>query len=191
MLKCRAEVTALAEVFDFAPRLPGTVEGGPDRGRDRAAGAWRARGPEPRPRCWSGWSAPGWGLEVVSKVNDIPKGSRLAVSTNLLAAIVTACMRATGQIESLDGPLDEPERRIVVGEPVFLRMLDRSELSLRRNIPGSRASGLSSSDNARIIAVTSAARTPWPVTSQIKTEASVSESAETLKKSPLTDSAGS
>ena len=39
---------------------------------------------------------PGLGLEIVSKVNDIPKGSRLAVSTNLLAAIITACMRATG-----------------------------------------------------------------------------------------------
>ena len=32
---------------------------------------------------------PGLGLEVVSKVNDIPKGSRLAVSTNLLAALVS------------------------------------------------------------------------------------------------------
>ena len=30
---------------------------------------------------------PGHGLEVVSKVNDIPKGSRLAVSTNLLASL--------------------------------------------------------------------------------------------------------
>ncbi len=31
---------------------------------------------------------PGMGLEIVSKVNDIPKGSRLAVSTNLLAALI-------------------------------------------------------------------------------------------------------
>ncbi len=45
---------------------------------------------------------PGLGLEIVSKVNDIPKGSRLAVSTNLLAAIITACMRATGQIAVAD-----------------------------------------------------------------------------------------
>ena len=28
---------------------------------------------------------PGRGIEIVSNVNDIPKGSRLAVSTNLLA----------------------------------------------------------------------------------------------------------
>ena len=44
---------------------------------------------------------------------------------------------------------------------------------------------------ARIIAVTSAARTPWPVTSQMNTPASVGEIADTLKKSPLTVSAGS
>ena len=62
---------------------------------------------------------PGLGLEVVSKVNDIPKGSRLAVSTNLLAAIVTACMRATGQIESLDGPLSESQRRIVAARAIL------------------------------------------------------------------------
>ena len=40
---------------------------------------------------------PGHGLEIVSKVNDIPKGSRLAVSTNLLASLITLLMRATGQ----------------------------------------------------------------------------------------------
>ena len=62
---------------------------------------------------------PGLGLEVVTKVNDIPKGSRLAVSTNLLAAIVTACMRATGQIESLDGPLSESQRRIVAARAIL------------------------------------------------------------------------
>ena len=37
---------------------------------------------------------PGHGLEVVSKVNDIPKGSRLAVSTNLLASLISLLMRA-------------------------------------------------------------------------------------------------
>ena len=36
---------------------------------------------------------PGRGLEIVSKVNDIPKGSRLAVSTNLLGALI-ACLHA-------------------------------------------------------------------------------------------------
>jgi hypothetical protein len=56
---------------------------------------------------------PGLGLELVSSVNDIPKGSRLAVSTNLLAALIGVCMRATGQARSLTGQLTEPERRLV------------------------------------------------------------------------------
>lgn len=42
---------------------------------------------------------PGLGLEIVSKVNDIPKGSRLAVSTNLLASLIALLMRATGQAQ--------------------------------------------------------------------------------------------
>jgi hypothetical protein len=40
--------------------------------------------------------APGMGIELVTKVNDIPKGSRLAVSTNLLGSIISLLMRATG-----------------------------------------------------------------------------------------------
>ena len=55
----------------------------------------------------------GLGLEIVSKVNDIPKGSRLAVSTNLLASLIALCMRATGQTKNLTGPLEEAERRVV------------------------------------------------------------------------------
>ena len=45
---------------------------------------------------------PGLGLELVSSVNNIPKGSRLAVSTNLLAGLIAACMRATGQAAVAD-----------------------------------------------------------------------------------------
>ena len=37
------------------------------------------------------------GLHLITNVKNIPKGSRLAVSTNLLASIITVCMRATGQ----------------------------------------------------------------------------------------------
>ncbi len=43
------------------------------------------------------------------------KGSRLAVSTNLLAALIAVCMRASGQTGSLTGPLTEEERRMVAG----------------------------------------------------------------------------
>ena len=50
---------------------------------------------------------PGRGLEIVSSVNDIPKGSRLAVSTNLLGSLISVCMRATSQAVSLTGSLQE------------------------------------------------------------------------------------
>lgn len=62
---------------------------------------------------------PGKGLEIVSSVNDIPKGSRLAVSTNLLGCLISVCMRATGQAASLTGPLEEGERRLVLARAIL------------------------------------------------------------------------
>ena len=62
---------------------------------------------------------PGRGLELVSKINDIPKGSRLAVSTNLLGSLISILMRATGQIESLTGGLKESERRLVAARAIL------------------------------------------------------------------------
>jgi hypothetical protein len=56
---------------------------------------------------------------LVSNVNNIPKGSRLAVSTNLLAALVSVAMRATGQAASLTGPLQEHERRLVLARALL------------------------------------------------------------------------
>jgi hypothetical protein len=61
----------------------------------------------------------GLGIEIVSKVNNIPKGSRLAVSTNLLASLISVCMRATGQAASLTGSLSEPERRLVAARAIL------------------------------------------------------------------------
>ena len=61
----------------------------------------------------------GRGFELVSCVNRIPKGSRLAVSTNLLGALIGACMRATGQIRTLSGPMEEPERRMVAARAIL------------------------------------------------------------------------
>ena len=63
--------------------------------------------------------APGHGIEIVSSVNRIPKGSRLAVSTNLLGALIAVCMRATGQTASLEGALTEDERRIVAARAIL------------------------------------------------------------------------
>ncbi len=61
----------------------------------------------------------GRGLELVSNVNNIPKGSRLAVSTNLLAALISVCMRATRQAQSLEGALEEDERRLVLARAIL------------------------------------------------------------------------
>ena len=116
-LKCKADITALADVFDFAKDYLGLLKA-----------AVIAAGIIPAGLEGSGQTladvlaqlvGPGLGLEIVSKVNDIPKGSRLAVSTNLLAAIITVCMRATGQIQSLTGALSEPERKLVAARAIL------------------------------------------------------------------------
>ena len=62
---------------------------------------------------------PGLGLEIVSQVNNIPKGSRLAVSTNLLASLISLCMRATNQTVKIDGILEEGERRLVAAKAIL------------------------------------------------------------------------
>jgi UDP-N-acetylglucosamine pyrophosphorylase len=63
--------------------------------------------------------SPGMGIEIVTKVNDIPKGSRLAVSTNLLSSIISVLMRATQQTESLEEKLTEQERRIIASRAIL------------------------------------------------------------------------
>ncbi|MEO6063693.1 MAG: UTP--glucose-1-phosphate uridylyltransferase [Thermoflexales bacterium] len=61
----------------------------------------------------------GRGIELISHVRDIPKGSRLAVSTTLLASLIAVCMRATGQTSALDGGLSEEERRQVAARAIL------------------------------------------------------------------------
>ena len=63
--------------------------------------------------------APGRGIEIVSRVNDIPKGSRLAVSTSLLACLIAVSKRATEQVRSLSGPLTEVNRRTVAARAIL------------------------------------------------------------------------
>ena len=69
---------------------------------------------------------PGKGFELVSHVNNIPKGSRLAVSTNLLASMISLLMRATGQTASLAGTLREEERRLVAARAILGEWLSGS-----------------------------------------------------------------
>ena len=116
-LKASAEITTIAEVFDFARDYLGLLKaaviaagivppGMEGCGQDIEALLQRMIGP-------------GLGLEIVSKVNDIPKGSRLAVSTNLLGSLISLCMRATGQVSSLDGALEEADRRIIAARAIL------------------------------------------------------------------------
>lgn len=116
-LGARTDVTSLAEVFDFARDYLGLLKA-----------AVIASGIVPPGIEGSGHSleellarlcGPGRGLELVSRVNDIPKGSRLAVSTNLLAALISVCMRATRQAASLTGGLQESERRLVLARALL------------------------------------------------------------------------
>ncbi|HZR19283.1 MAG TPA: UTP--glucose-1-phosphate uridylyltransferase [Verrucomicrobiae bacterium] len=116
-LGASADISHLAEVFDFAKDYLGLLKA-----------AVIASGLVPPGIEGSGHSladllahliGPGLGLEIVSSVNDIPKGSRLAVSTNLLASLVSLCMRATGQAASLTGQLQEHERRLVLARALL------------------------------------------------------------------------
>ncbi|MBT8037117.1 MAG: UTP--glucose-1-phosphate uridylyltransferase [Verrucomicrobiae bacterium] len=116
-LKASACIDSLGEVFDFAKDYLGLLKA-----------AVIASGIVPPGIEGSGQKlsdllerlvGKGLGIELVSSVNDIPKGSRLAVSTNLLAALIGVLMRATGQTDSLTGPLQENERRIVLARAVL------------------------------------------------------------------------
>jgi hypothetical protein len=116
-LGAQADITTLPEVFDFAKDYLGLLKA-----------AVIAAGIVPPGIEGSGQSladllariiGPGMGLEIISSVNNIPKGSRLAVSTNLLGALIAVCMRATSQVKSLTGPLEEAERRLVAARAIL------------------------------------------------------------------------
>lgn len=116
-LKASADVTTIAEVFDFGRDYLGLLKA-----------AVIAAGIVPPGMEGCGQSiemlldrllGPGLGLEIVSKVNDIPKGSRLAVSTNLLGSLISMCMRATGQVSALEGALNEADRRIIAARAIL------------------------------------------------------------------------
>ena len=136
-LGASADISSLAEVFDFAKDylgllkaaviasgiVPPGIEGSGQSLGDLLA---QMLGPVAVGQATSpaavGQATPsvrGRGLELVSSVNDIPKGSRLAVSTNLLAALISVLMRATGQAESLTGELRESERRLVLARALL------------------------------------------------------------------------
>ncbi len=117
-LHASADVSSIAEVFDFPRDYLGLLKAGV------IASGIVPPGIEGATQPLAGLlerltGKPGYGIEIVSKVNDIPKGSRLAVSTNLLASIIAVCMRATGQIHSLAGGMEEPDRRLVAARAIL------------------------------------------------------------------------
>jgi len=117
-LNASTDVTSLAEVFDFARDYLGLLKAGIIAAGIVPPGLEGAR--QPLAEVLAALTGvPGYGLEIVTHVSGIPKGSRLAVSTNLLASIIAVSMRATGQVRTLTGTLEENERRLVAGRAIL------------------------------------------------------------------------
>ncbi len=116
-LNTSTEITTLAEVFDFARDYLGLLKAAVIASGIVPPGMEGAE--QPLADLLARLVKPGHGLEIVSRVNGIPKGSRLAVSTNLLACLIAVCMRATGQTRQLTGQLAEDERRQVAARAIL------------------------------------------------------------------------
>jgi len=118
------EVTSFAQLFDYAADYLGLLKGAVIASGIVPPGMEGAN--QSLAELLARLIGPGLGIEIVSQVNGIPKGSRLAVSTTLLASIITVCMRATGQISSLTGTMTEDERRIVAARAILGEWLSGS-----------------------------------------------------------------
>jgi hypothetical protein len=116
-LGATAEITTLSEVFDFARDYLGLLKAAVIAAGIVPPGMEGAG--TPLKDLLTQLVGPGFGLEIVSHVNEIPKGSRLAVSTSLLASLIAVGMRATGQTDSLTGQLSENERRLVAARAIL------------------------------------------------------------------------
>jgi hypothetical protein len=116
-LKSRADIRSLREVYDFARDYLGLIKAGIIAAGIVPPGLEGSQ--QELSEVLGQLVRPGLGLEIVTKVNNIPKGSRLAVSTTLLAALIAACMRATRQVGSLTGQLEEHERRLVAARAIL------------------------------------------------------------------------
>ena len=117
-LKSSAEIGSIAEVFDFARDYLGLLKAAVIASGIVPPGMEGATQPlaDVLGRLTG---RPGHGVEIVSKVNGIPRGSRLAVSTSLLASLISLCMRATNQIHKLTGDLEEDDRRLVAARAIL------------------------------------------------------------------------
>lgn len=116
-LDTTADIQTIAELFDFAKDYLGLLKAAVIASGLVPPGMEGAH--QPLADLLTRLIGPGYGFELVSQVNGIPKGSRLAVSTNLLASLIAVCMRATGQTAALTGPLQENERRHVAARAIL------------------------------------------------------------------------
>ena len=117
-LEASAEVRDLRELFDFGRDYLGLLKGAVIASGLVPPG-FESSGQPLADLLRQLLQSDGLGIELISQVNDIPKGSRLAVSTNLLASLIAVCMRATKQTSALTGSLDEPERRLVAARAIL------------------------------------------------------------------------
>jgi hypothetical protein len=117
-LDCTAEIDDLEEIFDFGRDYLGLLKAAVIASGIVPPGL-ESSGQPLKHLLEQLMQRPGLGLEIVSHVNNIPKGSRLAVSTNLLASLISVCMRATRQASSLAGELTEQERRLVAARAIL------------------------------------------------------------------------
>ncbi|HSG16372.1 MAG TPA: UTP--glucose-1-phosphate uridylyltransferase [Anaerolineae bacterium] len=116
-LGATAEIGSQREVFDFARDYLGLLKAAVIAAGIVPPGMEGAE--QPLADLLTQLTRPGYGIELVSRVNGIPKGSRLAVSTSLLACLIACLMRATGQAKTLSGPLTNEERRLVAARAIL------------------------------------------------------------------------
>jgi len=117
-LKSSAEIGSIDEVFDFARDYLGLLKAAVIASGIVPPGMEGATQPFTDVLTHL-TGRPGHGVEIVSKVNGIPRGSRLAVSTTLLASLISLCMRATHQIYAITGDLEEDDRRLVAARAIL------------------------------------------------------------------------
>ncbi|MDX1699638.1 MAG: hypothetical protein R3250_03420, partial [Melioribacteraceae bacterium] len=116
-LAASVEINRIDEVFDFAKDYLGLLKAAVIASGLILPGMEGAQ--QPLSELLARLVKTGYGIELVSKVNDIPRGSRLAVSTTLLASLIAVCMRATGQTATLKGPLSEDDRRLIASRAIL------------------------------------------------------------------------
>lgn len=116
-LEAQTEITSLEELFDFGRDYLGLLKAAVIAAGIIPPGVEGSA--QPLSAFLERLIGPGHGFELVSSVNNIPKGSRLAVSTNLLGCLIAVCMRATGQVTVLQGALSESDRRICAARAIL------------------------------------------------------------------------